>query len=379
MGQVWIAHDTVLDRLVAVKFITELPAHDAGRWRFLTEARAAARVQHPNIIAVYRVGKIGARPYLISEYVRGDSLEQIAWPVAWPRLLEIAIGLARGLAAAHRQGVLHRDLKPANAIVSERGDVKLLDFGLAKLLPHAAPLHVDTPPPADAPRNREAAATVPGVPSDPTLAPRASSEPCMLPSAEDAKLAELPGAAPARVVSGGITLPERTHAGAVLGTPAYMPPEAWRGEPATTRSDVYSLGALLYALGAGAPPHRGASPEAVRGSVLASDAPPLTVAAPGIDPGFAAVVDRCLRRDPAERFASGDAVRAALEALTAGAESTARVRARPPQERSPSRLRRAVHACAGRSASAPRSRSHSSGKRCSVRSSRVLSSARHTR
>src|SRR5215207_3650689 len=74
MGQVWLAHDAVLDRLVAVKFIAGLPAHDAVRRRFLTEARAAARVQHPNIIAVYRVGELGARPYLISEYVRGSSL-----------------------------------------------------------------------------------------------------------------------------------------------------------------------------------------------------------------------------------------------------------------------------------------------------------------
>src|SRR5262249_1828824 len=136
MGQVWLAHDTVLDRLVAVKFISELPTHDAIRQRFLTEARAAARVQHPNIIAIYRVGEIGPRPYLISEYVRGDSLDRIARPVAWPRLLELAVGLARGLAAAHRRGVLHRDLKPANAILSETGEVKLLDFGLAKLVQH---------------------------------------------------------------------------------------------------------------------------------------------------------------------------------------------------------------------------------------------------
>ncbi|HZJ65790.1 MAG TPA: protein kinase, partial [Kofleriaceae bacterium] len=84
MGQVWLAHDTLLDRQVAVKFVSELPDHEAVRQRFLTEARAAARVQHPNIIAIYRVGEIGARPYLISEYVRGDSLDRIARPVAWP-------------------------------------------------------------------------------------------------------------------------------------------------------------------------------------------------------------------------------------------------------------------------------------------------------
>src|SRR5512144_1583452 len=95
MGQVWLAHDTVLDRLVAVKFISALSADNEGRQRFLTEARAAARMQHPNIITVYRVGEIGSRPYLISEYVRGDSLDKIARPVHGPRLLEIAIGLAR--------------------------------------------------------------------------------------------------------------------------------------------------------------------------------------------------------------------------------------------------------------------------------------------
>ncbi|TMQ17651.1 MAG: serine/threonine protein kinase, partial [Deltaproteobacteria bacterium] len=139
MGQVWLAHDTVLDRLVAVKFISGLSTDDADRRRFLTEARAAARVQHPNVIAIYRVGEIGPRPYLISEYVRGDSLDRIARPVAWPRLLDIAVGLARGLAAAHRRGVLHRDLKPANAILSETGEVKLVDFGLAKLVHHGPP------------------------------------------------------------------------------------------------------------------------------------------------------------------------------------------------------------------------------------------------
>src|SRR5262249_47491363 len=153
-------------------FIAELPGHEAARQRFLTEARAAARVQHPNIIAVYRVGEIGARPYLISEYVRGDSLDTIARPVAWPRLLEIAIGLARGLAAAHRKGVLHRDLKPANAILSEAGEVKLLDFGLAKLLPHVAP-------DPDAPPDREAAALP--EPSDPSTQPRASHAPRVAP------------------------------------------------------------------------------------------------------------------------------------------------------------------------------------------------------
>jgi formylglycine-generating enzyme required for sulfatase activity len=346
MGQVWLAHDTVLDRLVAVKFIAERSAHDAGRERFLIEARAAARVQHPNIIAVYRVGEIGPRPYLVSEYVRGNSLDKLAKPVAWPRLRELSIGLARGLAAAHRQGVLHRDLKPANAIVSETGEVKLLDFGLAKLLPLVAPLLADASP--------DHAAQVSSVPGGPMVAARARSEPFASSSEDDARTIDLPAGALATLAGGSITLPEATppglprarapsgpldllpsatSAGAVMGTPAYMPPEAWRGEPATPCSDVYSLGALLYALGAGAPPHRSDTPEVARDAVLAGDAPPLATAAPGINPGFAAVVDRCLRRDPAERFATGDAVLAALEALATGNQAVARVRARRPQAR----------------------------------------------
>jgi formylglycine-generating enzyme required for sulfatase activity/serine/threonine protein kinase len=315
MGQVWLAHDAVLDRQVAVKFLSELPTDDPVRMRFLTEARAAARVQHPNVIAIYRVGEIGPRPYLISEYVRGPTLDRIPRPVAWPRLLEIALGLARGLAAAHRRGVLHRDLKPANAILSEAGEIKLLDFGLAKLVPHAPPASADSPP--------GRTATAVSLPGDPTPPPHAPSEPLPpdaadLRSAQTVKVIDAAPRAPATTTGGGLALPQITSTGAVMGTPAYMSPEAWRGEPATPRSDVYSLGALLHELAAGVPPHRGDSHAAVRSAVLEAEAPPLATAAPGIDPRFAAIVDRCLRRDPDRRFASGEAVRDALEALATG-------------------------------------------------------------
>jgi formylglycine-generating enzyme required for sulfatase activity len=307
MGQVWLAHDTVLDRHVAVKFVSELPDHEAVRQRFLTEARAAARVQHPNIIAIYRVGEIGVRPYLISEYVHGDSLDRIARPVAWPRILDIAIGLARGLAAAHRRNVLHRDLKPANAILSDTGEVKLLDFGLAKLV-HAQPS--DGSP-------GEAAANAPCATDESAAPPAGEPDRHRSEAHHSARTIKLIEAGKREPVSCGIALPQLTSVGAVIGSPAYMPPEAWRGEPATPRGDVYSLGALLYELASGGPPHRGDSQDAVRSSAVETDAPPLATAAPRIDPRFAAIVDRCLRREPQLRFASGETVCELLEPLAA--------------------------------------------------------------
>jgi serine/threonine protein kinase len=131
MGQVFLAHDRVLDRPVAVKFITALESD--ARERFLIEARAAARIQHPNVMAMYRVGELDQHPYLITEYVRGHNLSELTLPIPWRDALDFGLGLARGLAAAHRQGVLHRDIKLANAMVSDRGEIKLLDFSLAKL------------------------------------------------------------------------------------------------------------------------------------------------------------------------------------------------------------------------------------------------------
>ena len=325
MGQVWLAHDTVLDRLVAVKFLVELAGRDAVRQRFLTEARAAARVQHPNVIAIYRVGEIGRRPYLISEYVRGESLDRIARPVAWPRLLELARGLARGLAAAHQRGVLHRDLKPANAIVSETGEVKLLDFGLAKLLRHIAPAELQVGQAALPSAEPERVPASPALPTAagtpiPTSALLATP-PLDRPVPDDVRgsptVKVLAAERDAAVSPGGIALPELTITGAWMGTPTYMPPEIWRGEPATASSDVYSLGALLYELAAGVAPHRGDSQQALRGSALNLDAAPLASAAPGIDPAFAAIVDRCLRRDPDQRYAAGGAVWQELDALDA--------------------------------------------------------------
>ncbi|WP_155798147.1 serine/threonine-protein kinase, partial [Sorangium cellulosum] len=166
MGQVYLAEDRLLTRLVAIKFIaSESPSRDA-RERFFVEARAVARLSHPNVVAVHRVGEVQRRPFLVSEYVRGQSLDAIAKPVPPHRALTIAMDLARGVAAAHRRGVLHRDIKPANAVISEEGTVKVLDFGLAELLPDS------DPPPLEAPGTAtEGAATRPeGRDADPASA-----------------------------------------------------------------------------------------------------------------------------------------------------------------------------------------------------------------
>ena len=132
MGQVYLAHDTLLDRHVAVKFVYAAP-DPAARARVLDEARAIARLQHPNVVAIYRVAEVAGHPYLVSEYVQGRALHELPRPMPWRAVLDIAIDLARGLAAAHRRGVLHRDVKPANAILADDGSAKLLDFGLATI------------------------------------------------------------------------------------------------------------------------------------------------------------------------------------------------------------------------------------------------------
>src|SRR5689334_17293359 len=121
MGQVWLAMDELLDRPVAIKLIDRLRPGAAQKRRFLIEARAVARLSHPNVVAIHRVAELDGVPYIVTEWVRGDSLDQLPRPVPGPRLIELGIGLARGLAAAHRAGVLHRDLKPANAILGEDG------------------------------------------------------------------------------------------------------------------------------------------------------------------------------------------------------------------------------------------------------------------
>ncbi|QSQ13478.1 serine/threonine-protein kinase [Myxococcus landrumensis] len=151
MGAVYLAHDTSLDRLVALKLSVALQPDTSTLESFAVEARAIARIKHPNVVTVFRAGEVQGRPYLVYEYVDGKSLAELRLPLPWRYVLDIAVGLSRGLRAAHQRGVLHRDLKPGNAILDADGTLKLLDFGLAafvgadRLMPRAMPGVVGTP------------------------------------------------------------------------------------------------------------------------------------------------------------------------------------------------------------------------------------------
>jgi len=133
MGAVYLAREIALERKVAIKLIVPKLNDPIARQRLLREARAIARLQHPNIVSIYRIGDVGGQPYIAYEYVEGRSLELLPRPTDWLTVLKIGLGLARGVAAAHHRGILHRDLKPANVMLASSGEIKILDFGLAQI------------------------------------------------------------------------------------------------------------------------------------------------------------------------------------------------------------------------------------------------------
>lgn len=247
-GEVYLAEDTRLGRKVAVKTLSALGSKelaDARRW-VLREARAAARLNHPNIASVYDVLETPDGAHIVMEYVRGDTLAARlrGGPLPPDQVLEIAIQLADALSDAHAVGVVHRDLKPANVVITPRGNVKVLDFGLAQVR------------------------------------------------------AVEPGSTPVR------SSKDFTLDGRQVGTPPYMPPEHLMGDPVDARGDIYSFGVMLYELLTGRRPFAGADAMALTMAILTQPTPRASGSNAAVPPALDAIVFRAMSRLPQDRYAS---------------------------------------------------------------------------
>jgi eukaryotic-like serine/threonine-protein kinase len=263
MGEVYRAHDERIGRDVAIKVLPPEFAADRERLRrFEHEARAAGALDHPNILAVHDVGTFDGLPYMVTELLEGETLRgRMNAGLTTRKAVELAIQLARGLAAAHEKGIVHRDLKPANAFVTNDGHVKILDFGLARVVR-------------------------PEVKPDPygTTATSASS----------------------------------TEAGAVMGTMGYMSPEQLRGQAADARSDIFAFGCVLYEMLSGRPPFLKATGADTVSAVLLEEPPGLDSSGSKLPPGLRQIVRRCLEKRPQDRFSTAHDLALALEAAAGG-------------------------------------------------------------
>jgi TolB-like protein len=244
MGEVYKAHDLKLDRPIALKL---LPIHVAsdpeGLRRFHAEARTTSSLNHPNILVVHDFGEHDGRPFMVTEYVEGQTLRQrlARGPMPIQELVDVAVQIASALAAAHERGVLHRDIKPENVMVRPDGYVKVLDFGLAKLT----------------------------------------------------TLAENPTVAPVE-----------TRQGVIMGTPQYMSPEQARAERVDLRSDQFSFGALLYELATGRAPFARGSAIATAAAVITDEPEMLDSACPQMPSALRGIIERCLAKKADDRYRS---------------------------------------------------------------------------
>lgn len=240
MGHVFLAEDQKLKRKVALKVLPSEMAEDQERLsRFRREAEAVAALNHPNIVTIYSVEEVGGAHFLTMELVDGQPLSELVakGAMSMKRFPEIALPLADAVAAAHAKGITHRDIKPANVMVTSDGRVKVLDFGLAKFVG-------DPSPEAD-------------------------------------------------VIDSDVATEARTREGVIVGTAPYMSPEQISGRAADPRSDVFSLGIVLFEMATGQRPFRGDTPIALLSAIL-KDAPLQADLPEGLGP----ILGRCLAKDP---------------------------------------------------------------------------------
>lgn len=301
MGEVYRARDTRLNRDVAIKVLPQAFAADTERLRrFEQEAKAASALNHPNILVIYDIGERDGGPYLVTELLEGETLRERLrnGPLSVRKALDIAMQTAHGVAAAHEKGIIHRDLKPANIFVTNDGRVKILDFGLAKLVQR-----------------------------------------------EDVNVSDTQS--PTRTSGGHAPTEARTEAGVVLGTAGYMSPEQVRGKPADARSDIFALGAILYEILSGQRAFEKDSSADTMAAILKEEPPELDAAGKKIPPGVERVVRHCLEKNPAERFQSARDFAFNLAALSDVSSSSARGVATAEAHKISHGKRRAIFATAG--------------------------------
>jgi len=267
MSEVYRAFDPRIRRDVAIKVLPPTLAKFGDRLhRFEQEARAVGALSHPNLLTIFDTGKSEGRPYIVTELLEGQTLRGMlrengtAVRIPIRKAIDYGIQIANGLAAAHERGVVHRDLKPENLFVTRDGRVKILDFGVAKL------------------RSSENAAAM---------------------SDEE-------------------TMEQDTSPGTVIGTVGYMSPEQIRAQAVDGRSDIFSLGTLLYEMVAGEHPFRGNSPADTMSSILREDPRDLTSVNPNVTPGLDRVIRHCMEKSPDQRFQSARDLAFHLEMLSSG-------------------------------------------------------------